>query len=87
MAHAPSAAPPSKKDEDEKLVMPRAEPAKSDEKPRPIIGVRGDEIEDAERDPGTIAEEQRRRSEEAQFGPKQGTTEHLPPPPSHTPKK
>jgi hypothetical protein len=30
----------------------------------PVIGVRGEPIEDGERDPGTIAEEQRRRSEE-----------------------
>ena len=32
----------------------------------PVIGVDGYEIDDGERDPGTIAEEQRRRSEEMQ---------------------
>ena len=32
----------------------------------PVIGVEGYPIEDGERDPGTIAEEQRRRSEEMQ---------------------
>jgi hypothetical protein len=31
---------------------------------RPTIGVRGEPIEDGSRDPGTIAEEQRRRSAE-----------------------
>ena len=33
---------------------------------RPTIGVKGEPIEDGERDPDTIAEEQRRRSEEMQ---------------------
>jgi hypothetical protein len=47
-------------------VLPLATPAKGDEKPRPIIGVRGEEIDDGERDPDTIAEEQRRRSDEMQ---------------------
>ena len=34
--------------------------------PRPTIGVKGEPIEDGERDPDTIAEEQRRRSDEIQ---------------------
>jgi hypothetical protein len=34
------------------------------EGPRPTIGVKGEPIEDGERDPDTIAEEQRRRSVE-----------------------
>lgn len=33
---------------------------------RPTIGVKGEPIEDGERDPDTIAEEQRRRSDEIQ---------------------
>ena len=43
------------------LVLPLAEPGPGE----PLVGatsVKGDHIEDGERDPGTIAEEQRRRS-------------------------
>ena len=46
------------------LVMPLTEPAVGD---KPIVGatgVKGEHIEDGERDPDTIAEEQRRRSKE-----------------------
>jgi hypothetical protein len=44
--------------------MPLAEPAVGNNTPRQTIGVNGEPIADAERDPGTIAEEQRRRSAE-----------------------
>jgi hypothetical protein len=43
------------------------------------IGVRGDHIEDGSRDPGTIAEEQRRRSDEYV----KAMATHAPPPEPH----
>ena len=46
------------------LVMPLTEPAIGDKPLVGATGVKGEHIEDGERDPGTIAEEQRRRSEE-----------------------
>jgi hypothetical protein len=42
-------------------VITQAAPADAS---RPTIGVRGEPLEDGERDPDTIAEEQRRRSDE-----------------------
>ena len=77
MAHAPVKHDPDRRDdrkddrreakvvgEEGSLVMPLAEPAPGQEEVRPTIGVKGEPIEDGERDPDTIAEEQRRRSAE-----------------------
>ena len=50
--------------EEGSLVMPLADPAYGQDEVRPTIGVKGEPIEDGERDPDTIAEEQRRRSAE-----------------------
>ena len=52
----------TKKPETAPLIMPVAEAAPG--KPTQTIGVKGGVIEDGARDPDTIAEEQRRRSEE-----------------------
>ncbi len=60
------------------LVMPVAEPAVG--KPTPTIGVKGEPIEDGERDPVTIAEEQRRRSKEYEDS-------MVPPPPAEETRK
>ena len=46
------------------LVMPLTEPAIGDKPLVGATGVKGEHIEDGERDPDTIAEEQRRRSED-----------------------
>ena len=53
--------------EEGSLVLPLAEPGPG----APLVGatgVRGEHIEDGERDPDTIAEEQRRRSAEYEVG-------------------
>jgi hypothetical protein len=71
------------------LVMPLADPGPL--KPTPTIGVKGEAIEDGERDPDTIAEEQRRRSDETEAA--RGKDLHatnkapLPPPEHHQSKK
>jgi hypothetical protein len=64
MAQAPVHHDAPKKVGDVPLVMPLAEPGPV--KPTPTIGVKGEPIDDGERDPDTIAEEQRRRSDETE---------------------
>jgi hypothetical protein len=65
MAQAPTSHDTPKKTVAEpSLVMPLADPGPV--KPTPTIGVKGEPIEDGERDPDTIAEEQRRRSDETE---------------------
>lgn len=84
-------APSKKTNDDEKLLMPLAEPAPGT-KPHPTIGVMGKEIDDGERDPDTIAEEQRRRSDEYMANleknakDEQHSGKNLPPP-QHTSKR
>lgn len=61
------------------LILPEAEPALGE----PLIGargVKGEHIEDGERDPDTIAEEQRRRSDDYV----KAMAKDAPPPPPET---
>ncbi len=72
------------------LVMPLAEPAAGDNIPRQTIGVNGEPIADAERDPGTIAEQQRILSaryeaEGFDLGRNQTAAAKAPPPLQHQP--
>ena len=77
--------------EEGSLVMPLAEPGPGE----PLVGatgVKGEHIEDGERDPDTIAEEQRRRSAEYEAGmvppdAPEGETRRVAPPVQHQPHR
>ena len=93
--------PPPKKvvGEEGALVMPLAEPGPGE----PLVGalgVKGEWIEDGERDPDTIAEEQRRRSAALEAGatmeevatpdvpdPRRGSAPRITPPVQHQPHR